>query len=343
MACQPGIEDPELPVSGMHDSFHENFESTNLSIPNRLSIGAIVVDIVAFWLNIAGFSLLFGTFFLTYLDRKVHRHVMFDQYLWYIGLSWLWFLFQFIGFVYQTILLRDARTILLVNTLVRYAFTILVFHRIPLFLDTIISGNISEGAKKLSLIVGSGTFGLLVVLGLIRSNVIGPYVTAILNALVGASFLHALKRIRHHQDFRANRMRSFLLISGFAFLIFSSYAILFMVFPHLHRPAFDAFASALFIVVWCTNDVMVYLRDLSSFGLNEKDRIVVFHDRYRLSEREQEIVGFLVDGLSYKEIAYRLSLSPRTVETHIYRIFKKCSVSTKMELVNKIFPLRSST
>ena len=124
------------------------------------------MDIVAFWLNIAGFSLLFGTFFLTYLDRRVHRHVMFDQYLWYIGLSWLWFLFQFIGFVYQTILLRDARTILLVNTLVRYAFTILVFHRIPLFLDTIISGNISEGAKKLSLIVGSGTFGLLVVLGL---------------------------------------------------------------------------------------------------------------------------------------------------------------------------------
>jgi DNA-binding NarL/FixJ family response regulator len=113
--------------------------------------------------------------------------------------------------------------------------------------------------------------------------------------------------------------------------------------PHLHRPAFDAPVSALFIIAWCLNDAMVYLREFSSFGIREKHRIENFHERYKLSEREQEIVQLLVDGMSYKEIAYRLSLSPRTVEIHIYRIFKKCSVNTKLELINKIYPLRTTT
>jgi len=301
------------------------------------------VEIVAFWLNIVGFSLLFGTFFLTLVSRKTNRHIMFDQYLWYIGLSWMWFLFQFIGFVYLTVLQRDTRAILAVNTLIRYAFTIMVFHRIPLFLDTIITGKVSKDSKKISVIVGCGTLGLLILLGLIRSMVIGPYVTVLFNALVGGSFLYAFTRVRRQQTYRAKRMRSFLVISSIAFLFFSLYAIIFNVFPNLHRPGFDPFVTAMYIIVWCLNDAMVYLREFSSIGIREKNRMDSFHDQYKLSEREQEIVRLLVDGMSYKEIAFQLSLSPRTVETHIYRIFKKCSVSTKLELVNKIFPLRNPT
>ncbi|NLE15121.1 MAG: hypothetical protein GX626_04535 [Spirochaetales bacterium] len=301
------------------------------------------MDIVAFWLNIAGFSLLFGTFFLTYIARKTNQHSMFDQYLWYLGLSWLWFLFQFIGFVYQTILERDARSIILVNTLVRYVFTILVFHRIPLFLDAVITGTISLRTRKISMTVALGVLVLLVVLSVLRSVLIGPYITAILNGLVGFSFLYALIRIRNQQTFSAQRMRSFFVISCIAFQLFGLYAIVFMLVPHLHRPAFDAFFSALFIIVWCLNDAMVYLREFSSFGVREKRRIENFHERFKLSEREQEIIQLLVDGLSYKEIAYELSLSPRTVETHVYRIFKKCSVNTKLELINKIYPLRTPT
>ncbi|MCK9287155.1 MAG: helix-turn-helix transcriptional regulator [Sphaerochaetaceae bacterium] len=301
------------------------------------------MEIVAFWLNIVGFSLLFGTFFLTLVSRKTNRHIMFDQYLWYIGLSWMWFLFQFIGFVYLTVLKREARSILTVNTLIRYAFTIMVFHRIPLFLDTIITGAISKDSKKISVIVGCGTLGLLIFLGFLRSVVIGPYVTVLFNALVGSSFLYAFARIRQQQSYRAKRMRSFLVISSVAFLFFSWYAIIFNVFPNLHRPGFDPFVSAVYIIVWCLNDAMIYLREFSSIGIRERNQMDNFHDRYKLSEREQEIVRLLVDGMSYKEIAFQLSLSPRTVETHIYRIFKKCSVSTKLELINKMFPLRNPT
>ncbi|MDD3457520.1 helix-turn-helix transcriptional regulator [Sphaerochaeta sp.] len=301
------------------------------------------MELIAFWLNIAGFSLLFSTFFLTYVSRKSNRHIMFDQYLWYIALTWIWYLFQFIGFVYQTMLERNNQTILLVITIVRYVFTILMFHRIPLFLDSIITGQITEFSAKASKVIGFTTFLLVIFLVMIGSPAVGPYVSAALNALVGTGFLYTLMQIKGQKTFSATRMRSFLVISSIAYLLFSLYTIIFSIANTRHQPAFDATVTALYIIAWCINDAMVYLRELSSLGTRDSNPIATFQKQYKLSEREQQIVRLLVDGKSYKEIAYELSLSPRTVETHVYRIFKKCSVSTKLELINKMYPLRTTT
>ncbi len=301
------------------------------------------MDIATFWVNGIGFSMLFGIFFLTYLSHRTNRHVMFSQYLWYIALSWLWFLFQFIGFLYQVLLQRDVQSILMIIAVVRVLFTIMVFYRIPLLVDSIISGSISKKARNFSFVMAITVLALVLVVELTQSIHIGPYISVFLNGLVGVFFLFALLKIKDQSHYRAQRMRSFLLISSVAFFFFSWYAALFIMFPHLHRPSFDALVSALFIIVWCVNDVMIYLREFSSSQAMETNRLITFYDQHKLSQREQEILKLLVDGLSYKEIAFQLSVSPRTVETHVYRIFKKCSVSTKLELVNKIYSLRSST
>ena len=301
------------------------------------------MDIATFWVNSIGFSLLFGIFFLTYLSHRTNRHVMIIQYLWYIGLSWLWFLFQFIGFVYQVLLQRDVQIFIMIIAVVRLLFTIMVFHRIPLFIDTIVNGSISKKARGISLVMALSVMAILALVELTKAIGIGPYISVFLNGAVGALFLSALLKIKNQQHYRAQRMRSFLLISAVAFFFFGWYAAMFIALPHLHRPAFDAFVSALFIIIWCLNDVMIYLREFSSSQAMETNRLNTFYDQHQLSKREQEIIELLVAGNSYKEIAFQLSVSPRTVETHVYRIFKKCSVSTKLDLVNKIYTLRSST
>ncbi|GAB4376706.1 MAG: response regulator transcription factor [Calditrichia bacterium] len=54
-----------------------------------------------------------------------------------------------------------------------------------------------------------------------------------------------------------------------------------------------------------------------------------------LTEREQEVVQGLVDGLSYKMIADRMNISIGTVFTYIKNIYKKLHVHSKAEVISK--------
>jgi DNA-binding NarL/FixJ family response regulator len=52
----------------------------------------------------------------------------------------------------------------------------------------------------------------------------------------------------------------------------------------------------------------------------------------KLSVREKEVFPLLADGLSIREIARRLGISPKTVETHKYNIMDKLDVTSLAEL-----------
>lgn len=52
-----------------------------------------------------------------------------------------------------------------------------------------------------------------------------------------------------------------------------------------------------------------------------------------LTEREQEIVGLAANGLSNKEIARMVALSPVTVKTHLRNIFQKLHITSRVELI----------
>jgi len=51
-----------------------------------------------------------------------------------------------------------------------------------------------------------------------------------------------------------------------------------------------------------------------------------------LTTREREVAGFAARGLTDVEIAARLSVSRRTVETHLYRVYAKLGVSGRRDL-----------
>ena len=48
-----------------------------------------------------------------------------------------------------------------------------------------------------------------------------------------------------------------------------------------------------------------------------------------LSEREVEVLGLMARGLSMKEIAQRLVVSPKTVDHHVQHIYTKIDVRTR--------------
>ena len=54
---------------------------------------------------------------------------------------------------------------------------------------------------------------------------------------------------------------------------------------------------------------------------------------FGLTPREQEVVECLVQGLSNREIEDKLGVSARTVKFHLFRIFEKTGVSSRVELL----------
>jgi FixJ family two-component response regulator len=59
-------------------------------------------------------------------------------------------------------------------------------------------------------------------------------------------------------------------------------------------------------------------------------------ERYsQLSEREREVLGLIVEGLTNKEIGRALDLSPRTVETHRANLFGKLGAESLAQLIRR--------
>jgi DNA-binding NarL/FixJ family response regulator len=51
-----------------------------------------------------------------------------------------------------------------------------------------------------------------------------------------------------------------------------------------------------------------------------------------LSPREREVLRFIARGYAYKEVAHELSISVKTVETHVSAVLRKLQLSSRYEL-----------
>jgi DNA-binding NarL/FixJ family response regulator len=58
-------------------------------------------------------------------------------------------------------------------------------------------------------------------------------------------------------------------------------------------------------------------------------------ESYNLTDREKEVLKFLVDGMSYKAVADKCFISLDTVSSHVKNIYKKLQVNSKSAAVAK--------
>jgi DNA-binding NarL/FixJ family response regulator len=56
--------------------------------------------------------------------------------------------------------------------------------------------------------------------------------------------------------------------------------------------------------------------------------------RFKITDREQEIIRHLLEGRSNKQIADTLFISVQTVKAHLYNIYRKCDVNNRIEFYN---------
>ena len=58
-----------------------------------------------------------------------------------------------------------------------------------------------------------------------------------------------------------------------------------------------------------------------------------FRQRYQLTDRETEILSLLFQHLNNDEMVDRLSISRSTLDKHLYNIYRKCGVSSRVKLL----------
>lgn len=59
-----------------------------------------------------------------------------------------------------------------------------------------------------------------------------------------------------------------------------------------------------------------------------------FKEKYDITEKQGEIIELIIQGITYKQIAEKLFISPKTVDNHIQNIYKKLNVNSKIQLSN---------
>ena len=69
----------------------------------------------------------------------------------------------------------------------------------------------------------------------------------------------------------------------------------------------------------------------NNISLHQKAVIDKEKTPFNLTEREQEILRLLVQGLLYKEIGNRLDISPNTAKKHVLNIYAKLHVNSKAQ------------
>ncbi len=64
---------------------------------------------------------------------------------------------------------------------------------------------------------------------------------------------------------------------------------------------------------------------------------VKLRNALRMTKREREVIKFLSEGLSNKEIAQKMHVSTFTVKSHIHNIMEKLALHTRLEVANYSF------
>lgn len=97
----------------------------------------------------------------------------------------------------------------------------------------------------------------------------------------------------------------------------------------------DNLSVPLYFLILVTGSVRFAYRFLNEPALMAEERVTVYaRERFNLTEREAEVVEYIVEGFSVSDTATAMKISPKTVENHIYSVYQKTEVTNRIQLYN---------
>ena len=301
------------------------------------------MTIFLLWFGIFSFTVLAIAVVVALSDWIRFRTASHAVYLGLMGLYCFWLVLYTFLFFSGVVLVSFGRAPLgpgtllafgLVRTVVSAAILFLFPHLILLLLPA--DGNRGRTLKLLAAPVAYCA-GVVVLLGT-RS----PAPSAALTSGISVVFYAYLSGFALAAAFRARGpARRGIPGSQLAFLRFAAamYPVfLLLSLPSLvnsPNPLIQSFPRAAFCLGWGLIEIVHYVRR----GYRAEQRLASavqaeFVQQYGITEREQEVIRTLAQGATIKTVADSLFISSKTVETHLYNIYRKCGVSNRVALLN---------
>lgn len=91
------------------------------------------------------------------------------------------------------------------------------------------------------------------------------------------------------------------------------------------------------LVAEALNGAFPTSRHVAGYMLDMDESVPVISGIDRLTPREREVVVLIARGYTYKETAFDLGISVKTLENHMHNIFKKLGVASRHELSTKVY------
>ncbi|MDN3260897.1 response regulator transcription factor [Streptomyces sp. CSDS2] len=87
----------------------------------------------------------------------------------------------------------------------------------------------------------------------------------------------------------------------------------------------------------CLSSKVTYSALVAAVQGEERDRSAASSLLVTLTPRESEIMRYVARALSNRQIGRRLEITEDTVKRHLYNVFKKLGVGSRLEAVNRLY------
>jgi DNA-binding CsgD family transcriptional regulator len=109
----------------------------------------------------------------------------------------------------------------------------------------------------------------------------------------------------------------------------------------LDTPVWQSWVFRFSVIILCAAIFACWFRMRRRYWQQEplleiQDNLAPMLQRHRITEREREILLLVLEGKTNKEIEKKIFISYKTVKSHLYNIYQKMGVKSRLQLMNTV-------
>lgn len=282
------------------------------------------------WFNMIAFTLLFAATGCSMIRQIKDRLTWQRNYLFY-QLCWaFWLLLSTFSFFQQSFIPNPGPGLNQILSWLRIVFSFIIFILLP----AIVFEATERRWKIWQALLSSGILLVMVsvyLLILTLTSVVilnsGFHLFLATITILGYRRYRLIKKCKKRLFFE-----NFLLLTSIYFLTFTILNISFLFLPNGWEQEIGIVTIGVFTFSWSVVDILRFIQDWKI----DTDQRIIIPENYGISPREAEVLNKVLTGSTNKEISEELFISMRTVETHLYSIYRKCGVKNKIELLHNL-------